>query len=295
MTHAAAATTFFERIFSGAPVGTALVLSTPREGWRPHAVGAGDAETAARIALALGRDVFVGVGLQDAAAVQARAGRGRAADIVALVAGWADLDITKLGATKHYLPDQASARRVVAALPILPTVTVSSGGGFQLWWCMTKALVLDTATDREQAARLVRRWQAVLRQRLGGYALDRTHDISRVLRVPGTINGKYNCRVVLEQSDGPRLDPSKLEDMCVGVPDTERPIDSARSSLGITLDPPPSRPSASSRLCAARRRSSAASGVGRSPRRTPPSRGSTSDWPRSPRQRAGPTRRSSGS
>jgi hypothetical protein len=84
---------------------------------------------------------------------------------------------------------------------------------------------------------LVQPFQGYLRLRLDGYALDATHDLARVLRVPGSVNSKYGCRVVLEDAGGPRVDPSELEDLCVGVPDTERPIDSARSSLGIALDP----------------------------------------------------------
>jgi hypothetical protein len=237
MTRAAVATKFFEIIFSGAPVGTALVLSTPREGWRPHAVAGADAATAARRALGLGTDVFVGVGLQDAAAARARTGRGRAADVVALTAVACDLDIAKVGAQKCYLPDRAAAGRFLTQLPIRPTVTIFTGGGYHAWWCFKEALLFDTAADRARAERLVWRWQGLLRRYLGDYALDPTHDLARVLRPPATRNSKYGNLVILEDAGGPRVDPSELEDLCVEVPDVGRPIRSGTSSLDSALDP----------------------------------------------------------
>jgi hypothetical protein len=237
MTPAAAATTFFEIISLGAPVGTALVLSTPRDGWKPHAVAGDDAGTAARIALALGTDTFIAVGLQDAAAVRARTGRGRAADVVALTAVTCDLDIAKLGAKKRYLPDRAAAGRFLGQLPIRPTVIIFSGAGYHLWWCFKEVVVFDTAADRARAERLVWRWQGFLRLHLGGYALDSTHDLARVLRPPGTTNSKYGNLVVLDDAGGPRVDPSELDELCVGVPDVEPPRRAGTSSRVLVLDP----------------------------------------------------------
>lgn len=236
MTAVESATAFLAAVFGGAPANTEIVVMTPPE-WRPYGVAANDPGAAARVAVAFGTDTYVNCGLQRAGAVGGRAGRGGAAHVVALTSVWCDLDTTKLGAKKRYLPDRPAAHHFVFGLPIPPTVLVWTGAGYHLWWCLREPLVLDTAADRARAERLVQRWQSYLRLRLDGYALDATHDLARVLRVPGTMNTKYGCRVVLEQADGPRVDPSELEDLCVGVPDVERPITSGRPSLGIALDP----------------------------------------------------------
>src|SRR5262249_10307665 len=143
----------------------------------------------------------------------------------------------KPGATRRYLPDRGAARRFIAALPIRPTVSVFSGGGYQTWTCLREPLVLDTAAARDRAATLVWRWQRYLRQRLDGYDLDASHDLARVLRVPGIVNSKYGRRVVLESADGPRVNPAELDDLCdaAGVPDAERPRGTVAGDL--TLDP----------------------------------------------------------
>ena len=73
-------------------------------------------------------------------------------------------------------------------------------------------------------------------QQLGGYALDATHDLARVLRVPGTVHTKYGTRVVLEDASGPRVDPSELEDVCAHLPDVTPVRDEVEVHVGA-VDP----------------------------------------------------------
>jgi hypothetical protein len=239
-----AARTFFTTIFATAPADSAIVLTTPPS-WRVYAIAPDDVDAAVRRACRLSRfgaDVYVHVGVQAAAAVGTRPGRGRAADIVALLAVWADLDLEKPGARRRYLPNRGAALRVLRQLPIRPTVIVWSGRGFHWWWCFREALVLDSAEVRAAAERLVRRWQAYVRQCLGGYALDATHDLARVLRVPGTMHTKHATPVVLEDASGPHVDPSELEDVCVLVPDVvpSRPAGPVHvADVDPTAEPPP--------------------------------------------------------
>lgn len=228
---------FFSTIFAVAPPGTAIVLTTPREGWRPHAVAADDPFAAARVVLELGTDVFVGVGLQDLAAARARSGRGRNEDVVALTAIGLDLDLAKASSPKNYLPDRPTAIRFLSALPIRPGVRVWSGGGFQVWWPFKEPILIASVEDREAAKRLVRRWHAYVRQRLNGFALDGTADLARVLRAPGAVNNKYRTPVVLEDSSGPHVDPAELEDLCIAVPDLGSPPTTAAVGLPGSLDP----------------------------------------------------------
>src|SRR5262249_33432847 len=143
----------------------------------------------------LGADVFIHCALMQPTRIATRPGRGRAEDAAAVPAVWCDLDLAKPDGWRRYLPTRADAGCVFAQLPIRPTLTVWSGGGYHLWWVLKEPLVLDSAETRTAAERLVRRWQAYLRQHVAPYALDATHDLARVLRVPGTLNTKYGVPV----------------------------------------------------------------------------------------------------
>jgi hypothetical protein len=229
---------FFGTIFAAAPADTAIVVTTPREGWRPHAVAGNDPLAASRVALGLGTDVFVGVGLQDpAAAAATRKGRGRIEDVVALTATGLDLDLAKTKSPKRYLPDRAIALEFLETLPIRPTVRVWSGAGFQPWWAFREPIMIWGADERAAAQRLVRRFHAYIRQRLNGYDLDATADLARVLRVAGSTNSKYGTPVILEDASGPHVDPAELEELCIAVPDLEATPVAAMAGLPGSLDP----------------------------------------------------------
>jgi hypothetical protein len=250
-----AARTFFTTIFTTAPAHAAVVLTTPPR-WRVYGVAPDDPEAAVRRAFRLSRlgaDVYVHVGLQAADAVGRRRGRGGAEDVVALPAVWADVDVEKPGARRSYLPSRDAARHLLTTLPIPPTVRVWSGGGFHPWWVLQEALVIDSAAARAHAERLVRRWQAYLRSQLDGYALDATHDLARVLRVPGTLNTKYGTPVVLEDASGPRVDFHDLEDCCAHLPDVVVVKHQVAIDVAV-VDPAASPPAAGlARLCATSR------------------------------------------
>ena len=66
-------------------------------------------------------------------------------------------------------------------------------------------------------------WQRYLRARAleHGATIDATHDLARVLRVPGTVNHKYGeagTAVVVEAADGPRCNPLEFADLVGDVP-----------------------------------------------------------------------------
>jgi putative DNA primase/helicase len=126
-------------------------------------------------------------------------------DQAAAIAGvWADIDVNggpedKTGAA----PDMASAMELSSSL-LEPTVLVNSGYGLQAWWCFERPWVFggkpfgDSPTrsevegDRARAALIVAQFQKLLREQAGerGYTIDATHDLARLLRLPGTFNCK---------------------------------------------------------------------------------------------------------
>jgi hypothetical protein len=74
----------------------------------------------------------------------------------------------------------------VRALAVQPSVIVASGGGYHCYWLLVEPFILDADAARERAVDAQHRWVAFV----GGD--DDAKDIARVLRVPGTLNYKYN-------------------------------------------------------------------------------------------------------
>jgi hypothetical protein len=124
-------------------------------------------------------------------------GRGTAADAIALPAVWAELDVdgtpgrdgkVKSGAFPH-----VEAAADVAGAVLEPSLLVGSGGGVHPYWLLDHPLELRSDEDRERARRLVQGFQARLRQEARdrfGAGIDSTFDLARVLRPPGSMNGK---------------------------------------------------------------------------------------------------------
>jgi hypothetical protein len=94
--------------------------------------------------------------------------------------------IQKRTADAEYKRYTALALVHVLALAVQPSVIVASGGGYHCYWLLAEPFVLDTDETRERAVVLQRDWVTFVR---GDKA---AKDIARVLRVPGTLNTKYN-------------------------------------------------------------------------------------------------------
>jgi hypothetical protein len=104
--------------------------------------------------------------------------RGGNAEIVAINALYAEFD------AKHYGSKEAALAHI-EALPIPPAVLVDSGGGYHGYWTFPKP-VRVTDANREDLRRLQARWNAYV----GGDP--QAKDLARVLRLPGTLNTKYD-------------------------------------------------------------------------------------------------------
>jgi hypothetical protein len=145
--------------------------------------------------------------------------RGGAADAAALPALWADIDIDGPGhqhdvcpagcpkdhghVIRPLPPDEAACRAVVAlsGLPE-PTLWIHSGGGVYPIWLLTAP---QTITDDNLggARTLAAGWQRAIEhgaEELGWHYGRGVGDLSRVLRIPGTLNRKAGlqrpCRIV---------------------------------------------------------------------------------------------------
>jgi hypothetical protein len=123
---------------------------------------------------------------------------------------WADLDIAGPGhKTTEKLPATVDeARRIIDTSPLPePTMWIHSGGGLYPWWLLTDPHQIGPDAH-DDIGTLTARWQLVIlaaSEHLGYSYGQGVGDLSRVLRVPGTINRKTalgrECRI-LEGASG---------------------------------------------------------------------------------------------
>ena len=173
--------------------------------------------------LARSEDVYTGVGLANTNARTTQEKRVKAHNVSGIAGLWADIDIAHPVHQKENLPpDMATALDLLDNLYYEPTLIVNSGHGVQAWWLFSEPWIFDGPEDRMQAQRLSQWWhrenvESAMRQE--GYAADPVHDLSRLLRIPGTMNHKETeptpVEVMEGVSDGPRADYREFLD---GIP-----------------------------------------------------------------------------
>lgn len=164
---------------------------------------------------AMGLDVYYGVGFVKQPIWK---GRAKNENVIGIPGIWLDLDLKHKTHKQQNLPTTLDEIRV--KLPLDPTIIVHSGHGVHLYWLFREVWVFDSADDKKRATAILEGFQRYVRQRLG-YKLDATHDLARVLRLPGTVNFKDDpapVRIIAE--DGDLFNIDDLEQYCAD----EQPI-----------------------------------------------------------------------
>lgn len=162
-------------------------------------------------------DVYVAVSMaENTGSAKRRIAVDSSAGIYGL---WADIDIATDDPDVHKKfglpPTEEAALELIEACGMKPTMIVHSGHGLQAWWVFAEPWLFRTDADRLAAADLARRWHATLRVRAAerGWTIDSTFDLSRVMRVPGTMNLKSDpVPVTLLLADGPVYNPDDVEE-----------------------------------------------------------------------------------
>ena len=154
---------------------------------------------------------------------------------------WADLDYGEEGHKanngKEYAPDLDTVLERLRALPIQPTITVSSGHGLQVFLLFDQ--LLDISADRAAAADRQAGWIDLLREVFRPYALDSVNDLARVMRLPAFINNKLADRpvpVTIVSNDGPTTTPDAIDEILSSRQDSNRGR-RARESASSTGEP----------------------------------------------------------
>jgi len=184
---------FLHALFAGKPEELYLLLWTladKRSRWFRNL----EAAAAAAEALAA-EDVYVGVGLarKDYGPTQ----RCPSEEIAGLVGLWADLDLRSEAHPKKALPPAIEDALSIIPELLPPTLVVATGNGAHAWWLFKEPQLFASDAERQAAARLVARWQTLLRRNAAarGWAFDRLADLARLLRIPGTVNRKDPAQV----------------------------------------------------------------------------------------------------
>jgi hypothetical protein len=172
--------------------------------------------------------------------------RGTNDDVTGISALWADIDLKSDAHQKDKLPETAADALKILPANCPPSIVIQSGNGLHCWWLFKEPWIFEDAEDRQRAAALAGRWQTMLRQNAAaiGWTFDRLGDLSRVLRIPGTLNHKDPAapkQVVAAKADVDlRYNPSDLDEILdgLGVPDVDAAKHAAVEWAARFGDPP---------------------------------------------------------
>ncbi len=146
-------------------------------------------------------------------------------DIIGIPALWVDIDIYNPNAHKAgNLPSNVAEAMSILPDELPPSIIVHSGYGLHAWWILKECWYFDSQDEKEQAYNLLQRLQANIRTRAAtfNWKIDATFDLSRVMRLPGTLNYKNKAMpvksVVIESDSSMRYNPSDFDDI---IPELE--------------------------------------------------------------------------
>jgi hypothetical protein len=188
---------FLEEIYKGAESGyiTVWTRTDKKTAWfAVTEIGSAAAYANKRAAK---DDVYFGVALR---AARLDSGRGTSGDVSVLPGFWADIDVKNPDAhAQTALPEtKERALEFLEALPMKPTITVSSGNGLHVYWLFEKPVNIElgdkdkTADFRKRCQETMSGWQKFVNAEAlkRGWKLDNISDLARVLRIADTKNYK---------------------------------------------------------------------------------------------------------
>lgn len=131
----------------------------------------------------------------------------KAEKVVGIQGLWLDIDIGSVAHNKKDLPpDIDSALELLSKLP-QPTLIIFSGHGLQVWYLFEEPWMFGGPEDHEDSARLSMTLNHALKMwaKTMEWSTDNVGDLSRLMRVPGSVNAKEEPFVPVEiiKSDGP--------------------------------------------------------------------------------------------
>lgn len=128
--------------------------------------------------------------------------RTQSAYVGAVNCFFAELDAKDYGGKEN-------ARAHISDLPVTPSVIIDSGGGFHCYWLFAVTVITTEQAVRDFMEMKQSEWVLWMGGDKGA------KDLARVLRIPGTLNGKYEPARLVEVVDAnwELYDPSLLIDL----------------------------------------------------------------------------------
>lgn len=184
---------FFEALYGKCPGGWLTIWIMPDK--KTYWFKVSEYEKAAELALLLAHrkqhDVYFGVGLRKEK--QGPKQRGSKEDVTILPGIWMDIDIrSDAHKEKQLPPDIDAALQIIDEFPVEPSILINSGHGLHSYWLFKEPWVIKSKEEWMAADQYLKDFQGTFLQYAldFGWKLDNTSDLSRVLRVPGTVNYK---------------------------------------------------------------------------------------------------------
>ncbi|MDO0878782.1 phage/plasmid primase, P4 family [Anoxybacillus gonensis] len=142
------------------------------------------------------QNVYFGVGLRKERLSERQ--RGSNKDVYSLPGVWLEIDTTDGKHAKKNLPDMEQAQAILNTFPLEPSIIVHSGGGLHCYWLFDKSVRILDPLNQQRAERMLTRFQTAFIRlaQAKGLHIDKTADLARVLRVPGTFNRKEEPKPV---------------------------------------------------------------------------------------------------
>lgn len=175
-------------------------------------------------------------------------GRGTLEDTAAIGALWADIDVAGDTHPRQDLPTSIDeARTLLAALPVKPSIVVHSGHGLHAYWLLKEPWVFDTPEERQVAAQVTKGWHAVVcaAAAASGWHPENLGDLTRVLRLPGTLNRKDSANAapvqILERHPDVRYTLDDFEPYLLPISEAPTTADPVDVTLRADAEPPATR------------------------------------------------------
>lgn len=191
-------------------------------------------QAAAVVSVGRTKDVYVGVGLSPKKIPHAS--RLRQGDCAGIPGVWLDVDVVG-GPTNRSsaAPDKGAAADLAASI-LEPSLLVDSGYGMQAWWLFDGGpWMLAGDDDRLEARRLEAGCIQAHRSKVD-WKIDSVHDLARLMRLPGTMNGKdsRHHQPVAVLHEGPRYARGRLVD-AFGFGELGANLNGTEVALGFEL------------------------------------------------------------
>jgi len=186
------------------------------------------------------QDLYVGAGLSSVDLGDYR--RCTEGEVVAVAGFCCDADFASSEHQKANLPPQEDALRFLREMPLPPSVVTYTGHGYHGWWLFKEPWTIKTLEEQREAKWVSQQWTEILRSKVAaeGWTVDSVFDLSRVMRVPGTLNCKADkVRARIEEAGDWRA--GSLEDFYRFIPEPQpdfmQPLSEVAAAGNLVLDP----------------------------------------------------------